>query len=290
MEETVQLIVTGEMENIALAKALGHGFPALSFLKTQKFDGFTSVTVKENILKPENVKSNADKLADALIAAVDPGRQGEPADMAIVIEDLELENVHQADVVIKCFRDTVKQCVYERWSNQERQEQCFRKIRERCSFHLFVPMTEAYFFGESDALRRAGAERDSTVSGINMNIEEFLVSDDADYLNAPLQSGDWKADWAVDFQKRKQHPKHYLQYLCDPIGVKKRKERYRETHGGVLALETLNWNAVLKNQKYVTFLRSLFDDISDRFNLENPYSGNCHPLTDYAGGTLLRNI
>jgi hypothetical protein len=287
MEGTVQLIVTGEMEKIALAKALEQGFPDLSFLETQKFDGFTSVTVKENIFKPENIKSNVDKLADALVAAVDPGRTGIPADMAIVIEDSELENSHQADVIIECFRKAVKQCVCERWSNRARQEQCFRKIRERCSFHLFVPMTEAYFFGEPEALKRAGAERDSTVSGVNMNVEEFLVSDDADYLNAPLKS----IYWAIDSENRKRHPKHYLQYLCDPAGTKKRKERYRETHGGVRALETIDWNAVLKNQEYVTFLRALFADISARFpDLRNSYSGNCHPLTDYAGGTILRNI
>jgi len=281
MEGSIQLIVTGEMEKKALAKALEKAFPTLSF-ETQQLQGFTSADLSNSMLLNLPIK----RIAYELVAAVDPGRKGKPADMAIVIEDLELENVHQADVVIKCFRDAVKECVYERWSNLARQEQCFRKIRERCSFHLFVPMTEAYFFGESDALRRAGAERDSTVSGADMNVEEFFVSDDADYLNAPLKS----IYWATDSERRRRHPKDYLQYLCDPIGVKKRKERYRETHGGVRALESLNWNAVLNNQEYVTFLRALFDDISDRFNLENPYSGNCHPLTDYAGGTLLRNI
>jgi hypothetical protein len=41
MEGSVQLIVTGDMERIALAKALKQAFPTLFFLEIKQCDGFT---------------------------------------------------------------------------------------------------------------------------------------------------------------------------------------------------------------------------------------------------------
>ncbi len=267
---SVQLIVTGKMEEKCLSVALKRAFPHISFPPPQYVDGFTSADVsKTPLFKPSGPFRNIDKIAGALVAAVDPGRCGTPADMAIAVDDLELENLHQPDIVAEYFRQAVIECVKSRWTSQERQKTCFRKVRENCSFHLFVPMTEAYFFGETDALKRAGAERSSMVSGMNMDVEDFRVTNDSDYLKAV--KGDFY--WAIDTNKRDRHPKHYLQYLCDPECKAEKNERYRETKGGVEALKKLNWNSVLKNSQYVKFLRSLFDDISDRFGFENPYRG-----------------
>ncbi len=279
----VQLIVTGKMEENGLATALKNAFPELSFPQAQRLDGFTSVRIRQGLIKtPAGILRQVDKLSNALIAAVDPGRTGKPADMAIAIDDLELENIHQADVVVSYFKDAVEKCVRNRWQKQDRQEKCFQKVRGRCSFHLLVPMAEAYFFGEPDAIRRAGAKKKSMVSGKYLDVEEFLVSNDADYLKASSDKY-----WAKD--QRERHPKCYLQYLCDPSGTEKRKNRYRETHGGVNALKTLNWGMVLRNRGYVKFIRSLFDDISDRFGLSNPYPGNCDPITSNGKNSVLRN-
>ncbi len=284
---TVKLIVTGEMEKKALANALNKVFPTISF--ETKFDdefaGFTSSNVLQAPTS-SGFQRNIDKFASELVAAVDPGRRGIPADMAIAIDDLELENINHEKAVAECFREAVIRCVENRWPSRKRQGVCFQKVRERCSFHLFVPMTEAYFFGETNALKRAGAERNSMVSGKGMDVENFRVTNDPDYLNAV--KGEFY--WAIDPNKRNRHPKHYLQYLCDPEGSKARKTCYRETKGGVRALQTLDWNSVLKNSQYVMFLRSLFEDISDKFGLKNSYPGECSPITRFGKDSVLRNI
>ena len=283
----IQLIVTGKMEEKAFADALKRAFPDISFLRPLHFDGFTSADVsKMPPYRSSGPHRQIDKLANTLLAAVDPGRRGTPADMAIVIDDLELENSHHPEVVAKCFRKAVGECVKNRWPNQQRRQSCFEKVRERCSFHLLVPMAEAYFFGESDALIRAGAIKCSAICGKNADVEAFLVSNDKDYLT--VAKGE--KYWAIDAEKRKRHPKRYLEYLCDPEGNKPRKNRYRETHGGARALEELDWNPVLHNREHVKFLRSLFEDISDRFALPNPYPGECASVTERIGGTILRNI
>lgn len=284
---SVQLIVTGKMEEKCLAVALERAFPHISFPPPQYMDGFTSADVsKMPLFSSSGPFRNIDKIAGALVAAVDPGRRGTPADMAIAVDDLELENLNHPHIVAKHFRQAVVECVNRRWQSRERQETCFQKVRENCSFHLFVPMAEAYFFGETDALNRAGAKRNSMVSGKDMDVENFRVTNDSDYLNAA--TGNFY--WAVDPNKRNRHPKHYLQYLCDPEGKAKKDECYRETKGGVKALQMLDWNSVLKNPQYVKFLRSLFDDISDRFRENNPYPGECSPVTKFGSDSVLRNI
>ncbi len=287
MMNTIKLIVTGEMEKKALAKALKNVFPTISFETKfdEEFSGFTSSNVLQ-LPASSRFQRNIDKFASELVAAVDPGRRGLPADMAIAVDDLELENTNQEKAVVDCFRKAVIRCIENRWPTPKRQELCFQKVRENCSFHLFVPLTEAYFFGETNALKRAGAKRNSMVSGNNTDVEDFRVTDDSDYLNAAKG----KFYWAVDPNKRSRHPKHYLQYLCDPEGKAKKSELYKETKGGVNALQSLDWNSVLKNPQYVKFLRSLFDDISDRFNFENPYPGACSPITRFGSGSVLRNI
>jgi hypothetical protein len=286
---SVQLIVTGHMEEIALADALKKAFPSLSFSRTIRLDGITSVNFA---LAPHSpaISQLADKLASALVAAVDPGRKGTPEDMAIVIDDLELANLNQPEVVVKYFRNAVIRCVQNRWTNQKRQELCFDRVRERCSFHLFVPMAEAYFFGEvPDALVRAGATLTSTVSGKDMDVENFLVTNDTNYLTAPKGT----SFWAKNQTDRAQHPKRYLDYLCCPDINTNKKARYRETHGGIKALKTLNWDSVLLgNSPSGAYLRALFDDISWRFNLPNPYPGFCAPITTYKieQDNILRNL
>jgi len=308
MNGTVKLIVTGKMEEKALATALTREFSGLSF-STKRLDGMTSVDFKVPPVSKPSVPQNVDKLASELVAAVDPGRKGTPEDMAIVIDDLEVANLQQPKVVIKYFREAVTRCVLNRWPSQNRQQSCLEKVRESCSFHLFVPMTEAYFFGEvPDALNRAGVKLPSMVSSATMDVEDFLVTDDAGYLWARAQKIPGIKDdvpyWAPPLsnlteQKAaerlknwyKRHPKHYLEYLYDRKGINKKKTGYQETDGGVKALESLDWNSVLSgNPNHVKYLRSLFDDISCRFGLPNPYSGECAFITDCKQGSVLRNI
>lgn len=93
-------------------------------------------------------------------------------------------------------------------------------------------------------------------------MENFLVTNDTNYLTAPKGT----SFWAQNPTDRAQHPKRYLDYLCSPEISKNRKARYKETRGGVNALKTLDWDSVFSgNPAYVKYQRSLFDDISWRF-------------------------
>ncbi len=66
-----------------------------------------------------------------------------------------------------------------------------QNVRERCSFHLMAPMTEAYFFGEAAALKRAGAMRNPSRFDRQVCDPEAFTVADSRYLGlADLWSGD----------------------------------------------------------------------------------------------------
>ncbi|KHD09420.2 hypothetical protein PN36_24170 [Candidatus Thiomargarita nelsonii] len=144
-------------------------------------------------------------------------------------------------------------------------------------------MIEAYFFGDKmehgnpAASHAAGAILKSTVSGKNMDVEDFQVIEHihqgVDYLTGT-------SNWAKTLENRDKHPKKYLDYLCCPKTDKKtaRKHRYRETKGGGTQND---WNTVLSsNPDYVKFLRALDD------------TGQCASFTEYTDkpNRVLRNI
>src|SRR5260370_9201207 len=156
----VVLIPTGKLEHAALGPALAQLFPGATFItrpKSGHLDGFTSVDVTRLAPPPRPVPSALDELAAELVAAVAPGPRGSPADYAYAVDDLELVNNHQPAEVVGEFRDAVDLHIRTRWANQHFETVVRDRVRERCSFHLFRPMTEAYFFGERDAVSRAGA-------------------------------------------------------------------------------------------------------------------------------------
>lgn len=150
-------------------------------------------------------------------------------------------------------------------------------------------MIETYFFGEPAALARAGAKRGSRVDPQVTDLERF-VTDDLEFLARPDNaSGEQLPPWAKPDRAR--HPKHYLQYLCDPSGTARRA--YREVRDGGKALESLAWDEVCARANHVRFLRSLILDIADRFvdhDVARRFAGDTHPLTRPGGGTVLRNI
>ncbi len=160
----VALIPTGKMEHAALPPALTRLFPDHDFVAwppETHLDGFTSEDVKRLALaEPGPVPTNLDELAAGLVNAIFPGRKGQRFDFAFVVEDLELCNQGQPELVIGLFRDTVSSYIRRTWPEQS--DRRYEQVRERCSFHLFRPMTETYFFGDRDALRRrARANRTS---------------------------------------------------------------------------------------------------------------------------------
>jgi hypothetical protein len=284
----VILIPTGRMEFAALGPALarlfpGHTFP--SFPPTGPLDGFTSNNLATFTLNSP-VAPKVDALASALVAAVAPGQGGKPADFAFVVEDLELVNDPQPELVIRIFREAVERHLQNHsWPSMRSQQLAYKAVRERCSFHLFRPMTEAYFFGEPAALTRVGAALSPQLA--HSDWEQFLSSDTT-FLGLPAGS-----DRVVDMPDRVRHPKSYLHYLCDPtLGNKKRK--YKETKGGVAALSTLAWETVLTELPHCPFLHALLDDLAEAFHLRPVFvrPSDTDARTRYGGGPnpLLRNL
>lgn len=157
----VRLVVTGKAELLGLARSLHSLWPSHTFETVPMrrspdgsvvpFDGFTSSRLP---LPAGRAPANLDKLVEALAAEVCPGRRGAPADLAVLLDDLELENVDQPDVVLGCVRDAV----YRHLSGLQGSlaNRTAEALRARASFHLAVPMLETWFFGDPSALLAAG--------------------------------------------------------------------------------------------------------------------------------------
>ena len=157
----------------------------------------------------------------------------------------------------------------------KRARRAYDRVRERCSFHLFRPMTEAYFFGEQDALRRAGAQTAAQLPA-GFDLEAFRTADAA-FLQLPPDGRAKNDRRIIDMPDRERHPKSYLQYLCDPTLADHRR-RYRETHGGAAALRDLDWPQVLSTPPHCPFLHAFLDDLAFALNQPLPFVDKRTPL------------
>jgi len=283
----VALIPTGKLEHAALEPALGRLFPNDTFVvrpPERHLDGFTSRDVAPLVVDSTGpVTTNLDELAAELVNAILPARRGEHIDFAFVVEDLELCNQHQPERVLSLFRSAVDSYISQTWPQQSAAR--YMQVRERCSFHLFRPMTEAYFFGEPAALQRAGVNQLAQLPE-NLDLEQFRTVDQA-YLALPGN------DRIADIPQREFHPKSYLHYLCDPTLLDKQR-RYKETKNGVAALESLNWEQVLNPFPHCPFLHAFLDDLSAALNYQLPFVTSAHadPRVRFPGPQvrILRNL
>ena len=251
----VALITTGVMEHRALGKSLKRLFPTHEFVNWPPdgpLPGFTSSRVKvpSPVYDSTAIPSELSELATSLVGLVDRPRRQQRFDFVFVVEDLELVNQEQPETVVKAFRDAVNRYLVEdalRLPNDIRE-----RVRQQCSFHLFRPLTEAYFFGEPAAIQRAGVNKSYIVSD---DLERFETGD-AEYLGLPEET-----DWVCQKPERKHHPKHYLRFLCDPDRSDSRS-RYRETDNGVRALGELDWEQVVSAEPRCPFLHAFLDDLA----------------------------
>jgi len=158
------LITPGICEERGLASSLKRTFPDAGFTSI-RLDGFTSEALKPEPELGGDPATNLEKLAAELVAAVEPGERGKPADLVFLIDDLELKNSHQPQVAIHHMREAVRAHLERHpWRTERSRQRAVERIRERCSFHLLSPMLEAYFFGEPAGLRRAEAIREAIPS------------------------------------------------------------------------------------------------------------------------------
>jgi hypothetical protein len=306
-DQRILLVVTGDLEEVALADALERLFPSATF-GVRKTQGFTSTHLPRPA--PGSTRSKAEAIVDRLLRAAAPREPGTPPyDYAVAVEDVELENDEAGSdegilSILEHFKIGVDAVL--RQMNAEQQTVVLPKgkakrapsvatdadrrrfLQERCSFHLLRPMAESLLFGEPAAIERA-AGRGATLPAVRFDpascdIERF-ETDDTNYLGVEDNA---EIPWAK--ANRRRHPKHYLQYLLDPSGTAWRA--YKEKEHGKRALATLDWQRVVAPPLHARMVRSLVDDIADMLGIRLPWcaADRCHPLTRRKQGGWLRNV
>ncbi|MBU47164.1 MAG: hypothetical protein CL920_00520 [Deltaproteobacteria bacterium] len=315
-KKNIKLIVTGKLEEKGLSDALALLFPNANFLPPQYVDGFTSNPIRF----PFQQNSRVHKVAKALVAAVFPERHSSrpiSADMAILVEDIELDHMDTPEDITRLLHDAVRYVLFdeaESSMNQRKMDERIRRVREQCSFHLLSPMMESYFFASFSALAAAGVQmsfppseglrpfdppRVPMICPQHPDLESFQVIPSEGTVEQPAYA---ERMFAQDLARRDSqpfslefHPKKYLEYLCNP--QKKRKSKYKETKAGVKALRHLtqnNWQQLLGAGLSLPYLGAMLEDIADCMGVQSPYHEKVAPLTGvYDGDTrdrILRNI
>ena len=261
----VQLVVTGRCEELALHDSLRQLFPETEFLRPIRLDPFTSNPLTEP--PAHGVRETAYKFAAKLVERVDTLEDT----LVVGVEDQEFETTPALQVDV--LRRAVLSVLAEPPSSSRR-ERLAQQVAERCSFHLLVPMVEAYFFGDPAALERAGAKRVSALEPSSRDVEAFLVEDAA--FAAPADT-DTKDDWCRGGALRAVHPKRYLKFLSG--NGQPGNWKYRESRGGAAALRQLDWPRVAANPQFTQSARALVADVADWLNVSNPLPGSERELT-----------
>lgn len=297
----IRLIVTGEMERLALASSMCARFPAtdvnnaaVEWLPAQKAMGATSHRLRVGGQPTEVMR----RLAKTALAELRSGQGGVPADLVVVVDDLELHNFDQPQLVCEQFRTAISEEAAR--LDQVRRpmgvgQQPLREIiRERSSFHLLSPMVESYFFGDRAVLQKLGCSGAEMRHMRSTDWEDFWTTD-PDYaprcaqknqeMHAPPLNHHW---W-----QQERHAKHYLEHL---ITVNAGGSAfYEESTNGAAALRQLDWPNVPRQTAECPFIRALFSDIADFLGVPSPLgSGGESPLTyrgpKFKGARTLRNL
>lgn len=292
----IKLIVTGDLEKLALPQSLKKHFPNIQNGKDviwdepRKIHGATSCQLK--LLNEGALLSNPMKeLAKAMLAeALEGKKKGQsPADLVIVVDDVELGNLGRENVIAEHFRAAVNYAIQLKAKGITSEEARIRSIiRDKCSFHLLKPMVEAYLFGDAVALGLAGVPIGVSPQLVHQSDVEEFETNDPKWLptchkeNAIQQNNHNKPWWLHE-----RHPKAYLDYLLP--------KDYTETFHGKQALMELNWFQVPKCQHDIPIFGSLFEDVANWFNMANPINGATHPdfypeKTVNRNSLLLRNM
>jgi len=280
----VNIVVTGVAEQKGIVEFLENIFDDVEF-NSVRFDGFTSIRISPDATIPngDGIPSDVADLATFFVEEVH-SRRGE---QFILLEDLEVANLDQPDVVIRCFLNAVNAIVDGKRPHHTTIE---NDLKERAAFHLMSPMLESYFFTDENVLGALELQSQPILShpdveGFRVNDQGFL--DSVSDLN-PISNGGqtWQpAEWYGS------HPKHYLKYLRSPSNPYDPDiPNYKESKVGAHALKNLDQQAVLANEEAAQFFRAFLTDLAWQLKQEDKVAqGTSHPLTS-GEGTMLRNI
>lgn len=266
----IKLIVTGDMEKLALHKSLCKLFPSNKddetvTWETQKIQSATS----HRLIEGREPSQPMVALAKAMFAEAVFGKTGTPADLVLVIDDTELGNLDREHIVTTHFRSAIESTVgVYNMATQNR----YRKIlKTKCSFHLLKPMVESYLFGDDQALQTAGISQTTLPQLVHPSDTEAFETNDSSWL--PICHKENTTRQVLHpWWRHERHPKHYLNHL----GKRGRPNyEYEETHHGRNALIALDWEQVPKQASDAPILRALFEDLADWFNIKNPLGSGC---------------
>jgi hypothetical protein len=268
----VALLPTGRTEWHGLPDALRRLFPEHEFYalpepavfrSTGPFDGITSSPLTERhegAYLPEAATLLIGRAAQEALG----DRRRAPADAVVVLDDLELANRTQPERVARVFRRAAERHLADL---RDARGRTAAALRDRVSFHLIVPMIEAWFFADRQALRIAGVPDGVEPILGSDGLEDFraihLAYATATELECPrwIAKGRRKADrpkWLGE--QRQRHPKGYLQWLCRDADAKDCTS-YDESRSGAEALKALDWPALLDNPG-LRYLHALVEDLA----------------------------
>ncbi len=301
----VALIPTGIMELLGLRDCLArlfpdHDFEAVPLVPARpgtKPAPFSQSFTARHCPAAADVPTSLAKLVQELAGQVYPRRR-DAADLAVVVDDLELFNLDRSEAVVEAVRRAAHDHMARASLLPADKRDLARCLRERASFHLAVPMTEAWFFADPKSIGGNGVPAGRTARLRARTDPEAFETDDSVYStddgSACRKLADRnrrrrenrRAPWLIAPQSdvpwfvRERHPKAYLQWLCrDPDD--NHCTAWSESKAGAEALGKLDWGAVLKNPKHCAYARALIDDVADALDEPQPFDGGgtIAPLT-----------
>lgn len=307
VELKVKLITTGRMEYIALGIALSKLFPDTDFeaitlnegpLGDPQFRSFTSSPPTKLLQPPPDIDSEVDEIIRH--AAAEAGLKD--VDGVLILEDLELANAEAPDIITRVVRAAADKHL--RGLRPTSRDRAAANLRDKVSFHLAAPMTEAWILADPKGPTNAGANADHLPAQVasNPNFEDFRVGDVAYLSDDGAACIKWRTliepkrtkncpPWLKE--NRSAHPKHYLQWLCR-CPAENNCTQYKETKQGAAALAELDWAAVLARGNDLPYLRSMISDLCDLHGKPSPVpagpEANLTCRSTALAGRLLRNI
>lgn len=264
----IKLIVTGDMEKASLHDSLRRCFPAQNcFGENVVWDTprYANCVTSSRLRHGKAPSNPMRELAKAMLAEALIGKTGEPADLVIVIDDVEINNLGQEGLIAEHFRCAVQLELTNRLASihPNSHHALVQRVRDRCSFHLLRPMVEAYFFGDTNALTTSGVPAGTVPMLRHLTDVEDFESIDPHWLPMCHQVNAEKhqhSSWWCN----ERHPKDYLRHLVEKGGGS-----YEEKENGERALRGLQWNAVVKIPTDAPIISSLFSDVFDWFGCVN---------------------
>ena len=302
----VSLVTTGDMELDGLPDMLkglfpDHQFYAEPFAPNKPFHGFTSATVR--LLGPTDPPGNAAQLVRAALGTlVAPAGGQPPADLSVILEDVELCNKGAESTIVDHLRQSANSVLG--GLGPAADPVAVRALmRTKLSFHLAAPMPESWFFGDTAALTtEVTPSRLPPLVMAGRDLEDFLTDDPAYDAATAADCVRWVAAGSPSNRKppwlttrRAEHPKGYLAWLLRDPSVAD-SSRYKESKEGVRLLKRLDWGTVLANPDWFTYARALIRDLESALGvpaLGVPAGGVEAPLTSVhtvRATPILRNL